>query len=341
MKKKIFFKVLIVVVLFIFTMILSTKFLNSLNNNVAVYTAKKDIDAHVLITEDMIEKVQIGFDEKVNFFNKAYDLKELIVGNVSTKSIKKGSVFLEDGMLLSEEESKMIVDDNGQLNSNYFLDEAERIGFISIGKNHALGGNIKKGDYIDIVFTSTTDATGGLYTSLLLQQILIHSASENNQSSGLVDLQLELEPQEALLLSLAKYNGQLDLLLTDENTKISDVLPIIPPILYEKLIEAGYLLLDESNNNTSEHQQSQNTDISELEKQISKAEADLERAFAAISAAKAALEAERNKVPEETIEDMIRRLELAVSNLEGAVSQNKTILEDLEAELTNQQKGSD
>lgn len=348
MKKKIFLKVLIIVVLVMMTMLMSLKFLNNINAQISVYVAKESIDAHVLITDDMVESVKIGFEEKVQFFNKSYENKEDIVGNISLHVIKKGEVFQNNGMLLSESEMGEVINENGQVDSNYFLDENERIGFITIEKNHALGGELKKGDLIDIIFTSDNNDTGGLYASLLLQRVSVFRVSENNQSENILDIHLELNPEDALILSLAKYNGQLDLLLTNLVTEESDVLPVIPPVLYEQLINAGYLLVDESNENVEEHQESQSgetqneeTSVSDLEEQIKKAEKDLESAFAAMSAAKAALEAEKNKAVEEevvseSIEEMIKRLELAVKDLEGAVSQNKTILEDLEVEFKNQ-----
>lgn len=343
MKKKIVLKVLVLTFLIMITVLLSTKFLKSLNDHVTVYVASENIGSRVLITDDMVTKVDIGFDEKVKFFNKAYESKESIVGKVAINSIKKGDVFSDEGMLLSEEDSQNSLDSSGNVDSSYFLSEDSRIGFISIEKSRALGGQIKKGDYLDIVFTSTTDNTGGLYASLLLQKVLVHKVEENQQSSGIVDIHLELQPEEALILSLAKYNGQLDILLTYESSKKSDVLPVIPPVLYEKLIEAGYLLIDDSQQNANNHQQSKGntSDISELEKQIQSAEADLERAFAAMSAAKAALEVERNKAAEESVEDMIKRLEKAIEDLDGAVTQNKIILQDLEIELNNKKEGSE
>lgn len=341
MRKKIILKVTILIILILLTLLLSIKFLKSLNNHVTVFIANQDIDSHVLITEDMVEAVEIGFEEKVNFFNKAFETKGEIIGKVTLNSVKKGDVFINNDSLLNSLESLEAIDSSGNIDATYFLGDKDRIGFISIEKNRALGGEIRKGDYIDIIFTSMNDNTGGLYSSMLLQKIPVYRVKDNNQSSSILDIHLQMQPQEALLLSLAKYNGQIDLLLTDESIDKSDILPVIPPILYERLIEAGYLLVTDRNEKYEEHthHNTQESDLSELEKQIQSAEADLEKAFAAMTSAKAALEAERNKVPEETVEEMIRRLEQAVKNLEGAVSQNKTILEDLEFELNTKMKG--
>lgn len=328
MKKKILLKVLILIVLVICIMVLSFKFLKSLNNDVYVYVSKVEIEEHEIITENMIKLVEIGFDEKVTFFNNSYDNKEDIVGSITLKKIEKGNVLVDDGSIIKDSSELGILSENGEVNSEFFLEENNRIAFVSIPKTKALGGMLEKGDLIDIIFTSMNDSTGGLYSSLLLQKVLVHKISSNSNSTSMIDIHFEVSPEDALLFSLAKYTGELDLLLTNEKNLEVDIIPVLPFVLYEKLIEAGYLLVDESGRNYG--QMKSEISITDLEKEISNAEANLEAAFIAMNAAKKALEAQRNAKTEESVVDMVKRLESAVRDLEGAVSQNKEILENLE-----------
>lgn len=330
MKKKVLLKVFLILILVILTMLLSYKYLKGLNNYVLVYVASEDIEMHELITEDMVESVEIRFEEKVKFFNNAFDSKEEIVNTIAIKDISKNTVFTSDDMILStsNNEDALI---NGKVNPNYFVQTDQRIGFISLEKEHALGGAIEKGNYIDILYTSQSDDTGGLYTSLLLENIRVNKANDTPNATTSTDIYLELTHKQAMLLSIAKYNGQLDILLSDESNKNSNLIPVLPYDLYEKLIEAGYMLVDENNQVIDGGETS--SEPTDLDKELAEAEQQLAQAFNALSQAKEALALEKAKASTESVEEMIKRLEISVSELESSVEDNKSILETLEQQM--------
>lgn len=341
MRKKIVLKIILLLILVIGIVFLSYNYLNSLNDNVLVYVAASDIEPQEIIDEHKIKRMEIGFNEKVNFFNKAYSSNEDIIGAVANQRIKEGDVFQSNGMVIQDTDQNNVIDQNGNVNSDYFINENKRIAFISIEENNALGGMVKKGDYIDIVFTSMNDSTGGLYTSLLLQKVPVFEVKKNSNSSMLLDVYFEVKPEEGLVLSMAKYHGKLDFMLTTEEASVIDLTPVLPEKLYEKILEAGYQMIDETEEayNTYENT-SENMSITELEKEMTRAKENLEAVFAAMNAAKITLENEKDNSENLTTEDdslisTVQKLEKAVRDLEGAVSKNKEILEGLNVEISD------
>lgn len=330
MRRKIFLKVMLIIVLAMLTVLLTFKYLKGLNHYVTVYIAKEDIQMYSILKDDDVEEVEIRFEEKVKFFNNAVEDKDALLNMIALQDIKKGTVLVEGDTLLDSKENPEVLL-NGRVNMNYFVSSDQRIGFISMDKKHAFGGQLKKGDYIDIIYTSQNDATGGLYTSLLLQHVLVKDVNDNAASDTATDIYLQLSHKDAMLLSIAKYNGQLDLLLSDESNRNNDIIPVLPQDLYIKLLEAGYMLVDENNqeiSNTGTHEET------DLEKEMAEAELQLTQAFEALNQAKEALKAEQSKQSDESVEEMIRRLESTVNALEITVDENTTILENLEDRMT-------
>jgi|GEM_PF-1180285 len=343
MKNKIILKTILLAVLFFITVSLSYKYLSGLEDKSLVFVAVEDIGEHEIITSDMIKMLEIKAEEKDKFFPQAFESKTDIVGSVTRVKIKKNQVFLDDGTIIMDSETDDVIGDNGRVNNEYFTENDNRIAFISIDKNVALGGTVERGDYIDIIYTSQSDTTGGLYTCLLLQKLLVHKVSENPNSDVLVDVHFEVTPDEALLLTLAKYSGDIDFMLTNANKDLADVVPKLPMDLYAKLLSAGYVLVDENQGGqqagTSPGQTGGTSpqSTSELEEEISQAEAQLAKALEALNIAKQALKAKESQDQSSqegaSIEEVVKSLEEAVRQLEASVNDNQKILEELQTEI--------
>lgn len=329
MRKKLIFKLMLLSIIGFMVIVLSYRYLDGLNESVLVYVAAYDIPEETIVEEDMVKSMSIGYEEKVRFFSTAYDSLDLVVGKVTQTVISEGDVFSEKSMLLQDGESHDVIGEDGEVKSDYFIDRGQRIAFISLPKTKALGGHIKKGNKIDLIYTSKSDHTGGMYSSLLLQHIEVFSVEE---ASSDVNIQLIVKPEQGMLLSLAKYNGELDLMLGNELSDEVDIIPKLPQDLYEKLLEAGYLLVDQAGRNVSTLNESSSRSIEDLEKELTNAEKNLEAAFNAMNAAKAALDSEKNERSKKDLYTLVQELESAVRDLEVSVEGNKVLLETMKGD---------
>lgn len=329
MKKKLILKLLILMLIGFIVIVLSYRYLDNLNAELEIYVASVDIETETIITEDMIKKVPIGYDEKIRFFEDAYDDKTEIVGKVTSELIHAGSVIGERSFLITDSDENDVLDDNGDIKSDYFIENDERLAFISLPTNQALGGDLKKGNLIDIVYTSSSEHTGGTYASILLQQIEVYKVVKNTLD---LEVQLIVKPEQGMILSLAKYNGKLDFMLASERSERVDIIPKLPQDLYIKLLEAGYMLVDQTGRNVSTLNESTSDSIEAMEQELANAEKNLEEAFNAMNAARAALESEKNERSKKDLYTLVQELELAVRDLETAVDDNKNILESMKGE---------
>lgn len=329
MKKKLILKLLFLVMIGFTVIVLSYRYLDSLNAELEVYIASEDIESETIITEEMIKKVPIRYDEKIRFFEDAYAEKSEIVGRVTSQLISAGTVIGEKNFLITDSDENDVLDDDGEIKSDYFIEDDERLAFISLPTIHALGGDLKKGNLIDIVYTSNSEHTGGTYSSILLQQIEVYKVVKNSSD---LDVQLVVKPEQGMILSLAKYNGKLDFMLASEHSKMVDIIPKLPQDLYIKLLEAGYMLIDQTGKNVSTLNESASDSIEAMEQELVNAEKNLEEAFNAMSAARAALESEKNERSKKDLYVLVQELELAVRDLETAVDDNKNILKSMKGE---------
>ncbi len=307
--------------------LLTYQYLESLDEKVTIYIAKEDLDVETIIDGTLLESISIGYEEYILFFSEAYLSESEIINQVVISPINKGEVLSQNSFLIKDSENDDVMDDSGELNSDYFLQEGERLAFISLPKTHALGGNLKKGQYIDLIYTSTSNETGGMYSSILLQKIEVYQVLSLKSESSM-DVQIIVKPEQGMILSLAKYNGNIDFMLTKKNSKDVSIIPKLPEDLYHELLQAGYMLIDQSGN--SVHNLSdENQSLSDLERELQSAEKNLEAAFNAMNAAKQALATEKNENAKKDLYELVIELESAVRDLELAVDSNKIILETM------------
>lgn len=329
MKKKLIIKSMLLIILAMVVVTLTYNYLDGLNSKVSVYMADQNIDIGSVIDEDMLRRVEIGYDEKVMFFDDAYETLDEIIGLVTTEAITKSDVIGNDSFLVIDSENDDVLDDEGNINDDYFIKSGNRIAFISLSKTNALGGDLKKGNFIDLLYTSQSDYTGGVYTSMLLQKIKVFEVLGNSESNTLVDVQIEVTPEQGMILSLAKYNGKIDFMLANEKSIEVDIIPKLPEDLYAKLIEAGYMMVNESGENVGQSLESGSITMEGLENELLNAESNLESAINSLNAARMAFDAEKNARTKRDLYDLVEELDASVKQLQNAVEVNKGMLEGI------------
>lgn len=329
MKKKLIIKSFLIFILGTIVVSLTYNYLEGIRSQVTVYITEDMIDVGIIIDESMIKAIEIGYEEKIIFFDDAYESLDEIIGSVAIKSIGKSEVIGEKSFIISDSIENNVLDDNGYINDDYFIEAGNRIAFISLSKTNALGGDLKKGNYIDLLYTSQSDYTGGLYTSILLQKIKVFEVLSNSESNTLVDVQIVVTPDQGMILSLAKYNGKIDFMLTSEKSGLVDIVPKLPEDLYAKLIEAGYILLNETGDNVGVLLESASMTMEDLESELLNAESNLDSAMNALNAARMAFDAEKSSRTKRDLYDLVEELDTSVKLLKGAVEVNKEMLESI------------
>lgn len=316
MRRKLVLKFIVLMTLAVVIGLLSYNFLKRDEDQSIVFIASRDIEMHSIIKNEDIKMVTVNTKAKETFFKDAIASKKDLIGTVTTMGILKDDVFMDTSGLVKDTEAYDVINDQGQVIISSFLSEDDRIGFITIDQKNALGSMIDKGDFIDIIYTSQTNDTGGLYTNLLLEKVAVYKVSENATSSALLDIHFTITPEQGMLLTLAKYTGHLDFLLSSENASDYEGMPILPEDLYKQLLQAGYQLSGEQVAPTSE---------SDLQEEIRKAEERLTEALEALSLAKSSMSAKEDL----SLEEVVKSLEGAVRDLETTVDKNTELLEEM------------
>lgn len=176
---------------------------------VTVYMPIENIGERELITADKIRSVEVGFDEAMTFFSDYETEMSAIVGKITTEALSSEYVFRKnDTHIIQSEEEKSVK--NGAINDPYFIDENQRLMKINLTEVNAVGDKVKKGDFVDVVYTSKGEATGGTYSSVILQHVFVYEAKTNGEMR---EIYLKMPSEECVALTLAKNTGDITLLL--------------------------------------------------------------------------------------------------------------------------------
>jgi len=225
MRKKIVLRFLIVILLASAISYLTYIYLERMNRTVVIYVASENIEERSIISEDMIKGVEIGFKEKLRFFDKAFTSKEDLIGLVALRSFQKEDVFFDDIKALVSKSKVNVLKSDGDINDPFFVSYDKRLANVTLDEEDAVGGKVKRGDYVDVAYTSTSGSTGGLYSALILQHVLVYDIIRDGDD---YKIYFVLKPEEALTLVLAKKTGSINLLLNPLKGENREILPVTP-----------------------------------------------------------------------------------------------------------------
>lgn len=209
MNKSIFIRVLLIIVTALaLTYTLSLYFSHN-ENQVTVYMPNKILAEREIITEDKIQKVVVGFDEAMVFFSNYETDPNAIIGKIANQELDTEYVFRKnDKHLLVAEEDHSVK--NGKINDPFFIDENHRLMKLNLSEANSVGDKVKKGDFVDVVYTSKGGETGGIYSSVILQHIMVYEVKGDADTR---ELYLKMPSNQCVKLTLAKNTGEITLLL--------------------------------------------------------------------------------------------------------------------------------
>lgn len=190
-------------------------YLGSLAETEPVVVAAKAISARSQITADMLKVVPVGKRDRQHLAADAYRTTAEVVGQYARRRIEVGEVLRDRPTDFAKP---------GSVNPGFtpgvgaladFLPPGTRAASVKVDQQAVLGSHVRPGDRVDLVFTSKSDSTGGIYSSLLMQQVLVldiqRTPSDDPDKDVLVTVLVTVD--QAVDLNLAKRAGVVDLVL--------------------------------------------------------------------------------------------------------------------------------
>lgn len=251
MFKKIKIRLLIAIILSICAAVITNHYLNNINKKVSVVVAAKDIEVHALVRPDMLKEIQVNEDMKQTILKEAYTNKEDLIGSIARKKIKAGTPIIKNPeVLMFDEEKSLALSYGGKVDETYFIPYDKRIIGIEVDKTGAMNSLLKSGDYVDLIFTSDDESTGGIYSNMILQHIQIYkilerSQDQSNGPNSRKVIYLMASPDDCVKIAVAKRNGVIDLILNPMDGETGE----IPPVHIYELIAEEPLTKEQKLNN--------------------------------------------------------------------------------------------
>jgi Flp pilus assembly protein CpaB len=217
------------IILSIIAVILIYSYLSSSKNTVTIVVAGDNIEKGVILSESMLTEKSILEDVRDTYFQNCVETIEEIAGAVTKEKLKKGEpIFTDQETLAMGDELLYAISKDGIVNDSYFIPDNCRLVSIEVDNSGSINYSIKEGDYVDVIFSSIDESTGGLYTSMLLQHIEVYEVEEIVSDDGGViakrqNITLIATPQQCLSLVSGNRNGLLDLALNPTASQASVV----------------------------------------------------------------------------------------------------------------------
>lgn len=209
----------------------SSIYLKSLKDESTVVVAAVDIPVQSVITTEMLKVISVNsadIDELVpNAIHNPIDLK----GALAMVSFRKGDVIVNDTSKVIPAEQittdgKLI--NVGNLGRSFYIPPDMKAISISVDSEGSLGYSLKKGDIVDVLFTSSSTDSENSYTATILQGIEIFEVEmvgEKDRANRITgqNIMLLVNSQAAQDLAFAKRKGKIDLILNSYQGRIDNL----------------------------------------------------------------------------------------------------------------------
>ena len=218
MYKNLKLRLLLLVVLSLAIAFISYKYFDSISTDKTIIVASRRIPSRHVIEPGDLKEISIHSNDDFIYRN-VYETKESIIGNVAVVEISPGTPIIRGGLMMTDSEGKALaLSEEGVVDQSFFIPEDKRIVTIQVDSTGSINNTLKKGDYVDVIFSSTDVSTGGLYSRMILQHMEIFdvqgaSSSVTNASISKQNIQLLATPDESVMLTAANRNGIIDCVL--------------------------------------------------------------------------------------------------------------------------------
>ncbi len=212
-------KIFILVALIVFEVVMIFISVVAKKSKCEILIAKYDIDEGTTVTSEMFEQKEVTQDLKDSMFRNSVSSYKEIEGLVTKSKLEAREAIYKNNetFILGDEQSLALREDNS-VKDSYFLNDDERLVTISVDAVGSLNYSLKKGDFVDVIYSSTEESTGGLYSGIILQHMEIYdvqnvSVTEDSVVNKKQNITLIATLKEALILVAGNRNGTLNLAL--------------------------------------------------------------------------------------------------------------------------------
>lgn len=206
-------------------------YLTSLEETAPVLLATQEIPARAQITAEMVKVVVVKKSDLSQLAADALSSPDQVVGRYARRLIPQGEILRDRSSDFTTEAIRPAAyEGEGALAD--FLPSTARAVTVKLDAQGVLGQHVKPGDLVDLVFTSKTDSTGGVYSALVVQQVFVLSLDRNPDDEEEVLVTLLVTLDQALQVSLAKRTGDLDLVLNPPDPGRPTRIPPISPLQF-------------------------------------------------------------------------------------------------------------
>lgn len=189
-------------------------YLSSVQQTVPVLIAVTEIPARAEVTAEMIKVVHVRLVDRNQLFPDGFWERDSLVGRYARRRIEPGEVLRDrPGDFTTHAEFVM---SGAEMPLAETLPVDTRALTISMDRQAVLDHHVRAGDLVDLIFTSKSDSTGGVYASSLIHQVYVldirHPSANEIDTDILVTLLVT--PEQAVYVALAKRTGTIDLALS-------------------------------------------------------------------------------------------------------------------------------
>ncbi|NEU30507.1 Flp pilus assembly protein CpaB [bacterium LRH843] len=199
------------------------QYLNSLQEKATVIVAAKDITARDVITEEHLKVIEVEANAAAALGEGAIGSPSELVGGIALRKIQKGEIMrLDQETFIFPENQQLYMQANGTVDLSAFVPKEKRLITIALPPHSAVDNRLKKGDWVDVIFTGENEDEN-YYSDMFLQQIEVFAVErlakldEMGKESVIQHVTVLASAQEAVSIALAKQTGAIDLVLNPWN----------------------------------------------------------------------------------------------------------------------------
>ncbi|HYF79907.1 MAG TPA: Flp pilus assembly protein CpaB [Symbiobacteriaceae bacterium] len=216
-------------------------YLGSLQETEPIVLAAVEIPARTLITADMLQVVEVNRIDKQRLADNAFASLDEVVGRSARRRIEAGEVLRNRPGDFTEPGAVRAAATPGEGALADFLPPDTRAIGLQVDQQAIIGNHIRPGDRVDLIFTSKSDSTGGVYSSLLMQQVQVldieRAPADQPEKEVIVTLLLTVE--QAVDVALAKRTGVVDLVLNPPDPGAPAPQRVTSPLKFTGQPDAG------------------------------------------------------------------------------------------------------
>lgn len=221
MFKKVSARVAVSILMSLFAGIFIYQVFNIIENKVSVVVAARDVMPFEMLTEDAVTTVMVSKDALDTLGTKVVSDKDMVIGAITRVGLKKGSIIEKTpDTLLFDDEKTIALNYDGKVDKAYFVPYEKRVIAIEVDGSGSLSGQLKPGDFVDVIFSSKDSGGGGSFSNMILQHLEIFQIAKSEQATEIKDgkeqkktVHLLATPEECVAIAAAKRNGVIDLVL--------------------------------------------------------------------------------------------------------------------------------